>query len=174
MTKIFAYGSLMNQRDLLRTVPDASNLTPARTYGYRRVFDLESTYRFDPETALPICVLNLEPANIDSYINGICFDMTQESFEELLEREKAYQLIEIDAFHYFTGDHFRANCFVSSDYKKYPYVISSELQLDYLRICAEGCSTFGEAFLTEFKRTTSFHGISEDDYYTCIWNKLHI
>ncbi len=172
MMKIFAYGSLMNQQDLRRTVPDAVNLTPSITHGYRRIFDLESTYRFDPITNLPICVLNLEPAHTSTYVNGVCFDMTEASFEELLEREKAYELITVDAFHYFKDEQYQAKCFISSGHERYPYSISSDLQLEYLRICAEGCGYFGNNFLNEFKKTTFFNGIRQEQYDKIIWSKL--
>ena len=82
MNKIFAYGSLINESDLRRTVPEARNILPAKLYGYKRVFDLVSTYRFDPHTGIPICVLNLHRSSSSDFVNGISFEMDDSSFDD--------------------------------------------------------------------------------------------
>jgi cation transport regulator ChaC len=171
--KIFAYGSLMNSRDLMRTVPEARNMIPVKLYGYKRVFNLESTYRFDPLTNIPICVLNIESSYSLDFVNGICFDMDYQSFDDLLEREKAYDLIEAVVYEYFDDSkNYEAYFFVSKDSEKYPYRLESDLQLDYLEICIEGCSDYGQEFLEDFKRSTHFFGVDSDKYENLIWNRL--
>lgn len=173
MMKIFAYGSLMNINDLGRTVPKAANMFPVKLYGYRRIFDLESTYRFDPITNLPISVLNLEAASSFDYVNGICFDMDDQSFEDLLEREKAYNLLETTVVDYFKPQDHKAHFFISSNYEKYPYQLGSNLQLRYLEICAEGCSIYGNQFFEDFMNSTHFFGVDIDKYNELIWSKIN-
>lgn len=171
--KIFAYGSLMNNRDLTRTVPEARNMVPVKLYGYRRIFDLESTYRFDPVTNVPICVLNLESSSSFDFVNGVCFDMDDQSFDALLEREKAYDLIEAVVCEYFDDSkNHKSYFFVSTDSEKYPYQLESDLQLDYLEICAEGCHNYGQEFLEDFRRSTHFFGVDSNKYKNLIWDKL--
>jgi gamma-glutamylcyclotransferase (GGCT)/AIG2-like uncharacterized protein YtfP len=173
MIKIFAYGSLMNNNDLSRTVPEARNMFPVKLYGYKRVFDLESTYRFDPLTSLPICVLNLEKTSPFDCVNGICFDMDDQSFEDLLEREKAYSLLETTVYDYFGSEQYKSYCFISMNYEKYPYQLESELQLRYLKICVEGCNIYGKNFFDDFVRSTHFFGVEIHKYDELIWSKIN-
>lgn len=173
MNKIFAYGSLMNDNDLRRTVPDAKNIFPVKLHGYRRVFNLESTYRFDSVTGIPICALNLETVSSSDFVNGTCFDMDHDSFDSLLEREKAYDLVEETVYDYFDNNtKYKALFFMSTRNNNYPYQIKSELQADYLKICVESCYKYGEDFLDEFKRSTHFLGIDNTQYEKLIWSRL--
>ena len=165
----------MNSNDLIRTVPQARNKLPVKLHGYRRVFNLESTYRFDPVTNTPICVLNLETSSSFDFVNGICFDMDNQSFDALLEREKAYSLIQATVSDYFDGNiNYQSYFFVSKDAERYPYQLESELQLDYLAICVDGCHNYGQGFLDDFKRSTYFFGVDNNKYEELIWDKLKI
>jgi cation transport regulator ChaC len=173
MMRIFAYGSLMNKIDLSRTVPEARNMAPMKMYGYRRMFDLESTYRFDPINNTPICVLNVEKSSsLLDYVNGICFEMDDKSFEDLLEREKAYSLVEATVNDYKEEyKTYNAHFFVSTNYKKYPYQILSELQLEYLKICVEGCRDHGQKFLEDFRKSTNFFDVNDEEM---IWSQVNL
>jgi cation transport regulator ChaC len=76
--KIFAYGSLINQASLKKTVPEARNIIPAKTYGLQRVFNLASNYRFDADCNSPVCVLNIAETDAASALNGTCFEMDED------------------------------------------------------------------------------------------------
>lgn len=173
MNKIFAYGSLINESDLRRTVPEARNIIPAKLYGYKRVFDLVSTYRFDPQTGIPICVLNLHRASSSDFVNGISFEMDDSSFDDLLEREKAYELVESNIYDYYDSNIFcKANFFISIDYDPYSYLLDSELQQHYLSLCLQGCYKYGDNFIEDFKKTTFFFGVEYSQYQELIWKNV--
>ena len=173
MKKIFAYGSLMNTNDLRRTVPNARNLFPVKLYGYKRVFNLKSTYRFDAIANISISVLNLEATSLSEFVNGICFDMDDESFAELLQREKAYNLVETKVCGYFDENrHYQAYFFLSVENQKYSYQLNSDIQANYLKICLDGCIKYGSSFVQDFQKTTHFFGIDESRYEQLIWNQV--
>jgi hypothetical protein len=101
------------------------------------------------------------------------FDMDDQSFDALLEREKAYDLIEAVVCEYFDDSkNHKSYFFVSTDSEKYPYQLESDLQLDYLEICAEGCHNYGQEFLEDFRRSTHFFGVDSNKYKNLIWDKL--
>lgn len=169
---IFSYGSLMDDKDLRRTVPDATNITPCIVYGYKRVFDFTSTYRFT-RTKKPVCVLNLKKVADTYALNGICFDMDKSSFDELLEREDTYDLVKVKSYYYENQLKYKdAYFFITSNYPKYKYLLDSETQDDYLHICLRGASQYGKDFLQDFKETTEFYGIEESDYSDKVWKNL--
>jgi cation transport regulator ChaC len=163
-TKIFAYGSLMNDSSLRRTVPHATNLYPAKVYGFRRIFNLASHYRYCPERRSPVCVLNLEPAEADSVLNGVCFEMDQSAFAALTSREQIYQMHEVTV-HRYNGDgpHELASVFWAKDHKLFRYLTDSDAQKHYLNLCISGGEAFGPRFLEDFKRSTCFWGIDSKD-----------
>ncbi|MGH8500610.1 MAG: gamma-glutamylcyclotransferase family protein, partial [Methylococcales bacterium] len=119
-SRIFAYGSLLNEASLRKTVPNATKLYPAKIVGFRRIFNLASHYRFCFEQQSPVCVLNLEEANSDSVLNGICFEMDASSFDALIGRERIYQMHEVTVYQYNDeGPHRSANVFWAKDHEAY-------------------------------------------------------
>jgi cation transport regulator ChaC len=145
--KIFAYGSLINQASLKKTVPEARNSGPVKTYGMRRVFNLASHYRFDAEQQSPVCVLNIAEADAESILNGICFEMDEVSLDKLLEREKGYEFCAIKARHYHNDDQvFEAHYFRAHQFTPYKYLSGSNAQQHYLNLCLDGSQEYGEKF----------------------------
>jgi len=173
MKSIFAYGSLINEHDLKRTVPDAVNFRPAKLYGYRREFNVISTYRFDPKSGAPICVLNLKKTDNNAFLNGVCFEMNDMSFGQLLVREKGYDMIAQDLYEY-GSDNFlcEGSFFISTRNRPYPFMLDSSLQFDYLSTCIEGCRRYGKEFVDDFKKTTSFFGLDKTTYDSLVWDKI--
>ena len=168
--RIFAYGSLIHPGSLTRTVPEARNIQPAKAYGLKRVFNLASTYRYDQDHQAPICVLNAEPSEDNHELNGTCFEMDEISLENLLEREKGYIFTEIEAYYYHAPiQKFSAFYFTASDFPNYQYLANSTTQRHYLNLCLTGSSQFGEQFVEDFKNTTHFWGIDDDDKKNSIW-----
>lgn len=168
--KIFAYGSLINQGSLRKTVPEARNIIPAKTYGLQRVFNLASQHRFDTDHKSPICVLNIAEANTESVLNGICFDMDESSLDRILQREKGYDFCKIRAYHYIgDGLAFEAYYFRAHQFKPYQYLSQSIIQYHYLNLCLQGCQVFGDDFIMAFKSSTTFWGIESEKELTAIW-----
>ena len=168
--KIFAYGSLINHTSLTRTVPEARNIIPAKTFGLKRVFNLASTYRYDPLHRAPVCVLNAEPAAPDAQMNGTCFEMDETSLQNLLERESGYHFRPIEASHYHDeSDRFTAHYFTAKDFQPYRYLASSTEQKHYLNLCLNGSAVYGRQFVEDFKRTTTFWGVDNEIDRQAIW-----
>ncbi|MGR9116545.1 MAG: gamma-glutamylcyclotransferase family protein [Gammaproteobacteria bacterium] len=168
--KIFAYGSLINHASLTRTVPEARNIVPAKTFGLKRVFNLASTYRYDPLHRAPICVLNAEPAAPDTQMNGTCFEMDETSLQNLLKRESGYHFKPIEVSHYDDENtRFHAHYFTAKAFQPYRYLSSSAEQRHYLNLCLTGGAIYGRQFIEDFKRTTIFWGIDNEIDLQAIW-----
>ncbi len=169
-TKIFAYGSLMDNASLRGIVPRATNLYPAKIYGFRRIFNLASHYRYCPEKQSPVCVLNLERSEPDCVLNGICFEIDQSAFPALMNREQIYQMHEVTVHRYNDdGPHLLASLFWAKDHECFRYLTGSNAQKHYLNICMSGCEAFGPRFLEDFKQTTVFWGIDSKEETDRIW-----
>lgn len=169
--KIFAYGSLINQNSLRKTAPSANAIVPAKVYGFERSFCLPSSHRRDKQSNDPVCVLNLENGLANACINGICFDIETHEFDALAYREKGYQLHQITAHHFDTGDKIPdANVFMATDYEPYAFLPDSEAQNHYVQLCLNGCKVFGDAFVQHFKETTGFFGIENYGAAATVWN----
>lgn len=168
--KIFAYGSLLNQASLKKTVPEARDMFPAKVYGFHRVFNLASSHRYDEKHNVPVCVLNAEPGENRQFMNGACFEMDEVSLNNLLKRERGYEFCEISAHHYndekFT---FQAYVFRAKNFQPYQFLSKSKEQKHYLDLCLTGSKVFGRDFLEDFKRTTSFWGIDCKNKQQSIW-----
>ena len=149
---IFGYGTLMNEESLKKTVPSATNLRPAITYGFRRFFNLESCNRY--EEGIPVCVLNIEDWSPNSFINGICFDFSEEDFEALKKREKFYAVMPIKAECYHTKEEFDAYIFQAKECDCYDFLHTSRQQMEYVNICYDGAKKIDEKFLEMFRSTT--------------------
>ena len=168
--KIFAYGSLINQASLKKTVPEAYNIFPAKTYGLKRVFNLASTYRFDDGHNAPVCVLNAETCRPASIMNGTCFEMDEISLDNLLQRESGYDFCRIEAHHYHNEhDRFNAYYFRAKASKPYEFLPNSKAQKHYLDLCLSGSQVFGQEFADDFKNSTSFWGIDCEHKLKAIW-----
>ncbi len=168
--KIFAYGSLLNEASLKSTVPEASNIYPAKVYGFRRIFNLASHYRFCNRTHHPVCVLNLEKACPDTPMNGACFEMQAKSFEQLKSREQIYTMHEVNVHRYYDDQLVdKAILFWAKDQDLYAYLSASEAQHKYLSLCVEGCHAFSASFFHDFKMTTQFWNIEEESDIQRIW-----
>ncbi len=169
--KIFAYGSLINQISLKKTVLEARNIIPAKTYGLQRVFNLASTYRFDSEQNSPICVLNIAETDAESTLNGTCFEMDEVSLDNILQREKGYDFCKIKAHHYHDEKQtFDAYYFRAHQFSPYRYLANSSVQQHYLNLCLHGCMEYGDKFIEDFKNSTTFWGIESEHELTDIWS----
>lgn len=168
--RIFAYGSLLNERSLRKTVPHAINIYPAKVWGFKRVFNLASHERFCPAKQNPVCVLNLEQADSETALNGLCFEMDGSSFDALIRREQIYQMHEVTVSHYDDGrpNQF-ARLFWAKDHDLYRYLAGSDAQKHYLNLCIRGCEKFGTQFLNDFKTSTVFWGVNSEAKIQRIW-----
>ena len=168
--KIFAYGSLINETSLKKTVPGAREMVPAKVYGLKRVFNLASQHRYDGQHKQPVCVLNVEQTTAHHALNGTCFEMNEDSLQNLLHREKGYEFNKIRAYHYHDEKQiFQAHIFRAKDFYPYRYLDNSNLQKEYLDLCLNGCDVFGAKFVEDFKKSTYFWGIDCEIQQDAIW-----
>lgn len=152
--KIFGYGSLINENSLKKTCSNAKILYPAKLYGFVRVFNIPSAIRFCSLANKPCAALNAEKSEWNEYINGVCIEIPKTDFQKLLEREKGYELVQVDIEHFVEEKTQRVFMFRSLHFESYDYIWNSIEQKEYLQICEEGCKKFGEEFLREFRKTT--------------------
>lgn len=99
---IFGYGSLMDQKSTIRTMPSAKNFRPARLFNYRRVFNLVSIGGIQRGEACletnEVAALAISPAlSSSSFVDGILFDIPQDELSGYFEREHRYKRIEVSA-----------------------------------------------------------------------------
>jgi len=168
--RIFAYGSLINQASLKKTVPEARAIFPARAHGLQRVFNLASQHRYDSDHQRPICVVNAENAPSDSAINGTCFEMQECSLKNLLHRESGYQFRPIEVTHYHDREQvYRAYFFQARQFQLYRYLSGSSVQKHYLDLCLQGCAAIGADFVDDFIASTSFWNIDTAAQKRAIW-----
>lgn len=148
---VFGYGSLINEESLRKTVPLATHIRLAKVNGFSRVFNAPNTWRVDSKRNIPTCALNVvkDPTGI---VNGICFDVCEQGFEELKKREEGYVALQVDAYLYETHQAHSVYMFIS--HKEYPFVFDSKEQQGYVEMCIDGCKRFGEEFVNEFRKTT--------------------
>ena len=172
--RIFAYGSLLNESSLRKTVPEARNVFPARVFGFKRVFNLASHYRYCSDRKAPICVLNLTAVSTDTAMNGICFEMDHRSFDALIGREQIYEMhdVEIVEYHNPASVH-AAKLFWAKHHQPYRYLQDSEAQWHYLNLCLTGCMAYGQQFVDEFKVTTEYWGIESGNDEDRIWRGVY-
>ena len=169
--KIFAYGSLLSETSLRKTVPEARNRYPAKIYGFRRVFNLASHYRYCPDRQSPVCVLNLQRAGPGTMLNGVCFEMSEASFAALIDREQLYEMHEVVVHRYDdAGSPQVANLFWARNHEYFSYLSDSRAQRHYLELCLSGCKEFGPGFIEDFKDSTDFWGVESDAVLERIWN----
>ena len=163
--RFFGYGSLINEASLRRTVPEAENITPVSISGFYRIFSVASPYRYCYNSDVYASVLNVRESTQQTIINGVCFDVPESYYEQLMAREECYNLVEVEAWEFHDQQRtYRAYLFMVPDDEEYPYQSGEPEQEEYLHLCLEGCKTFGERFLEMFKRTTYLNGKTLRDW----------
>ncbi len=147
---IFGYGSLINIDSLRKTVCEPKDFRPCRLSGYRRVFSLQAKRRIGSQG--PIAVLDIEEDK-NSVVNGVCFEVDEEGFKQLAEREILYNFIEV---HLALKDNStkKALTVQAKDKPRTNFKYGSGIQNEYLNICLSGARKIGEDFYREFLETT--------------------
>lgn len=172
--RIFAYGSLLNESSLRKTVPEARNVFPARVFGFKRVFNLASHIRYCSDRRAPVCVLNLTAISSNIAMNGTCFEMDNRSFEALIRREQIYQMYDVQVVEYHDpACVYAAKLFWAKHHQSYRYLRDSENQRHYLNLCLAGCGAYGQQFVDDFKGTTEFWGIRSSHDENRIWQGVY-
>lgn len=161
---IFGYGSLIDRRSLIATVPDAANIRPAYIKGFYRDFCL-----WDPEgwteteldvAGVPFCAVDIRKTDKSSSLNGIVFEMSSVHFETLKRREQQYELLQTSVYN-FVDDSILGDCFVFCANKQTgQYVFDEPAQERYLKLMLNGAKEYGESFYHELLATTYLNGKS--------------
>lgn len=150
--KIFGYGSLINEESLRKTVPNASTLFPVILKNHIRIFETKSSTRFTKDN-IAVCALNIKE-DFNHQINGVCFEVSDKYFDDLLKREGAYNLKEIIVECFKTSEKIKAYVFVDNSKEKQEFLFEEPQQLDYLKICLDGANKFGDEFYEMFLKST--------------------
>ena len=153
MARVFAYGSLLNPRELLREGVDPGGCRPARVSGYRLAFDKRSRRR--------CAAANLEPCN-GCTVAGIVCEADSRALERLDEREVAYQRVLVYASPLGGGEALEAHAYMSSerlDASGLERCLGDGRLQEYLRVIAWGlahwervASGFARLYLSSIRR----------------------
>jgi cation transport regulator ChaC len=166
--KIFGYGSLINVQSLKSTVPNAENITPVHLRGYIRIFETRSTNRFT-DNNIPICILNLK-VDQSAFVNGVCFDVSREYFDSLLEREDTHALKEVQVFSVRSDDTYNAFVFIDKLNEGQNFLFEDPVQVAYLQTCLDGARDIGDNFYDDFLETTHI----DNNKLSCIDKLKHL
>lgn len=158
----FGYGSLINIKSLLSSVPDAIDIQPGYIKGFRREFSL-----LDPEgwtttnldvAGMPFCALDIRPTNSQERVNGVVFAVSEVYFHELLRREKEYQQIKTTVYDYSTDEPLGECLVFSSGKNNGTFEADNKAQQRYVEVCLEGARAIGPRFYEEFLASTYIGG----------------
>lgn len=129
---IAAYGSLLNTKDVYRTMPSASNFRKGLIHGYERIFNMGSLGRG--------CVLNIRPCHQDVKLTCNFIDIDYTDLPEYILREGWYDVIVVDRDEYTdSGNNEKVPVLtVIGDKSIVNNSIGVEPQLNYLHLCLDG------------------------------------
>lgn len=95
---IFAYGSLMCPNSCSRTLKRIVSYLPATLNGFERKFTaLGSVYHNDSKKNIEVRFANLIK-NSEATCYGLLFEVSSEELEELIKREKTYEVFEVSDY----------------------------------------------------------------------------
>ena len=154
---VFGYGSLLNQKSLRRTIPDAENIVPCFIKGFKRDFSVWDPigFRSGEHANVGFCALDVKKdSNPNSRVNGILFEMSENHFDSLLDREQGYRPVQVNAYDYATGKLLQEAILFSADRNNGTYSFESSAQENYLKICLDGAKSYGDDFYSEFLKST--------------------
>lgn len=144
-------------------MPDVKEIRPAYIKGLKREFSLWDPLGFT-ETNLdvagePFCALDIHlSTDKNQQVNGVCFEVSERYFENLLIREQEYELIQTEGFDFFTDKTLGTVFAFSANKRNGHYYDSSKAQQRYLEVCLQGAKDFGEDFYEEFLASTLLDG----------------
>ncbi|MES3517212.1 MAG: hypothetical protein PPP58_06060 [Natronomonas sp.] len=154
---VIGYGSLL-QPSALRSFSEsaAKRAVPVRVDGLCRIFNQQTSWRSDDETA---CAVANAVRDDDAWLNGIVIpDIRRAEFRKFRERERWYRLIEVpidDVAPYDGDDRSRIEdhelIVTTTGMKTDPNI---EPIPSYVAACLDGAATWGETVREEFVATT--------------------
>ncbi|MFP4401785.1 MAG: gamma-glutamylcyclotransferase family protein [Candidatus Nanoarchaeia archaeon] len=138
---IFGYGSLLLESSLRRTCPNAQIIETYIVDGYKRVCNVE----FETH-----CAKNIEfcKDSTNFFVNGVIFKVSdEEEFNQLLIREKGYDIIQIShpTLEVYT---------FSAKQNLNNRIYNTKRQKEYLQTCINGAKERGEEFHKLFLQST--------------------
>jgi hypothetical protein len=165
---VIGYGSLLSPDELVPFLQtDASRLVPVRVEGFRRVFNQESVWRAQATEGGEdeIAVLNAVRDDAASMNAVLVPDLSAEEYRALRVRESGYRMVEVEKDEiepYRTDEGSKNDSLPEDDVVVIPTgnrVNDEILPIpEYVEICLEGASHWGEDFREEFLRTTEVRG----------------
>lgn len=165
--QIFGYGSLINEKSLRATVPDAFDLRLTFIKGFVRDFSLWDSEGFTETNldvaGIPYCALDVKSVvDQNSRVNGVVFSVNSNYFDNLLKREQGYELVKTIGYGFHTNEKI-GECYVFSANKNNgEFDTNSKAQKRYLEVCLSGAKGHGQKFYKEFMATTYIGKVSLD------------
>ena len=151
MPYVFGYGSLLN--DSYQAI-SYSTLIPNRDFPVRRAFNAHCV--LGETTQYTAVGLEYTPYALAARINGLIIKVTTEQFGELVEREKGYTQVRLDAS-CFTGLPSAINSDIIVFVPEIPAYPTEAYPLskDYIDTCVEGFLRCGKQYALEFLQSTN-------------------
>jgi hypothetical protein len=150
MPYVFGYGSLLNDS---YTLISYATLIPNYDFPVRRAFNAHCALEDTKYTALG---LEYVPYALAQRINGLIIEVTAAEFYVIVEREKGYRQVRLNAT-CFTGlpSALKEDIIVFiPNIPEYP-TEEYPLNKDYLDACIDGFSRYNRQYALEFLQSTS-------------------
>lgn len=160
---IFGFGSLIEEKSLWATAPNATNIRPAYIKGFRRDFSLWDPLGYTETNldlaGIPFCSLDIQKvSNLKAIVNGVVFTVSEPDYKQLLIREKEYKLIKTMAYNYQDGKSLGICEVFSGGKNNGSFSFNSAPQLRYLKNYLQAAKRYGDKYYQEILSTT-FIGI---------------
>jgi hypothetical protein len=157
--KIFGYGSLMNQNSLKKSFNEFKIVGVDSLEGYYRIFNFKSPDRHNKETGEYSSVLNLNE-HADTSISGVVIEIPQKQIDNLMNREKGYDCVEV-----MLNSGEKVHTFLAKENTIYNYIFEDSVQKEYLDMCLSACKSYGYSVYKNFITTTFLQdGLSVEEY----------
>jgi len=164
---IFGYGSLIREKSLRVTAPNATDIQPAYIKGFRRDFSLLDPFGYTEQDLLNYGETSLDLANIpfcgldikkipdpEARVNGVVFTVSGQDLEQMMVREAEYKLVKTIAYDYPTEQPIGICEVFSAGKNNAKYDFNSAPLKRYLEIYLQAGKRYGDKYYQELLSTT--------------------
>jgi hypothetical protein len=158
MLFIFGYGSLINRESAERTLKRHVSFNNAILLDYRRDWSARCAVKVNGQS-INAAFLNIK-RRPGSYVNGVCFEISEDELESMKRREKNYTCIEVSRNNLLI----QPKLGIAQEYNSrssiqtfiYNHEVSDKeiLLTVYKKKVLDGCLAMGNDFLIRYLATT--------------------
>jgi len=152
----------MNPESLFQTIQKHVFCSPVILHDYVRKFE-SNCWQRSTLTNTPVSALNIKPCT-GELVNGVVFEVDEEGMKKLRLRESGYSVIDVEVHGYMDHQKLSAITFLDESSETFTFATNDPNQHQYLSICIQGASRFGEGFEELFKQHTFIETIDLSEY----------